>query len=186
MDENFTRLKKWLSENFGQAGIAIYAFLGCLILIILIGLTGLLLKWPFLFPSLGPTAILFFERGQRPAAWPRNVLIGHGVAIAAGWFSLMVFGLTNAAPVFSSHLTTIYIGCAALSLGLTAFIKHLFRAPHPPAGATTLLISLGIFNTYFNMAVLAVSILLTTILGVVLNRLSGGNIPLWGEKSTSS
>lgn len=186
MDDNFTRLKKWLNDNFGQPGIAFYAFLGCLVIIILVGLTGLLIQWPFLFPSLGPTAILFFERGQRPAGQPRNVIVGHGVAILSGWLSLIVFGLISAEPVFATGLTPAYIGSAALSLGLTAFIKHVCRAPHPPAGATTLVISLGIFSSHFDMFIIAVSVILTTALGFILNRISGGNMPVWGKKSQSS
>lgn len=186
MNGDFTSLKKWLNDRFGQRGIAFYAFLGCLSLIALIGITGLLLNRPMLFPSLGPTAILFFERGQRPAAWPRNVLIGHGIAICAGWLSLAVFGLINAQPVFTTGITAAYIGSAAMSLGLTAFFKHLFHAPHPPAGATTLIISLGIFHSLFDMGIIAASVVLTTIVGFLLNRLSGGMMPIWGGKSRSS
>lgn len=186
MDDNFTRLKKWLSEKLGHSGIAIYAFLGSLSVIGLVGILGLLLKWPMLFPSLGPTAILFFERGQRPAAHPRNVVIGHGVAIGAGWISLAVFGLIGTEPVFTTGITAAYIGSAALSIGLTAFIKHFFQAPHPPAGATTLIISLGIFSTPYDMAIIAVSVVCITIIGFALNRLSGGTMPAWGEKSRSS
>lgn len=63
--KGFTGIKKWLNEHFGQPGIAFYAFWGCTALI---ALTGLLLRRPSLFPSLGPAAILFFERDQRPPA----------------------------------------------------------------------------------------------------------------------
>lgn len=184
--KRITGLKKWFEKHFGQAGVAFYAFWGCFIVIALMGLFGLMLRWPLLFPSLGPTIILLFERGQRPAAWPCNILIGHGVAIAAGWVSVAVFGLLSVDTVIATGITPAYAGAAALSLALTAFVKHLFHAPHPPAGATTLIISLGFYTTPFQLSIMALSIVLVTLLGMSLNRLSGGRMPLWGGKSSSS
>lgn len=181
-----TGLKNWLDKHFGQFGIAFYAFCGCLLLAALIGLIALLIQWPLLFPSLGPTIILFFERGQRPAAWPRNVLIGHGVAIAAGWIGLYLFGLHTAPHILEMGMTPARIGAAALSLALTAFVKHLLHAPHPPAGATTLIISLGFYTGALQISALVAGIVLTTILGYSLNRLSGGTMPIWGRRSRSS
>lgn len=185
MNDDFEGFKQWLYELFGQQGIAFYAFLGCLTLMFLLGIVGFLLKWPMLFPSIGPTAILFFERGQRPASRPRNVLIGHGVAIAAGWISLVVFGLVGTDPIFSTGITLPYIGSAALSLSLTAFFKHLLRSPHPPAGATTLVISLGIFSSFFDITIIAVSVIFLTISGFLINNLTGGDMPIWGEGAHS-
>jgi CBS domain-containing membrane protein len=46
------------------------------------------LRQPLLFPSLGPTVILFFETPLSPQASPRNTLIGHAVALLAGYASL--------------------------------------------------------------------------------------------------
>ncbi|HLR77114.1 MAG TPA: HPP family protein [Balneolaceae bacterium] len=183
---NFRSFKKWLEQKWGQPGIAIYAFIGCSTSISLIGLIGLLAHWPLLFPSLGPTVILFFERGQRPAAWPRNTIIAHGIAIAAGWVSLALFGLLDEPNILMSGITTAHISAGAFSVALTAFVKHLFHAPHPPAGATTMIISLGFFTTLPQLTVMALSLILVTIFGWSLNRILGGVMPLWGEKSQSS
>lgn len=68
MEQDPSGFKKWLDKHYDQKGMAFYAFAGCLLTMILLGLTALLLQWPLLFPSLGPTVILFFERGQRLAA----------------------------------------------------------------------------------------------------------------------
>lgn len=179
-------LKNRLNRLWGQPGIAVYAFIGCLTTISLIGVMGLLVHWPLLFPSLGPTVILFFERGQRPAAWPRSTLIGHGIAIGAGWLSLILFGLLNEPNILITGVTPLHAAATAFSVALTAFVKHLFHAPHPPAGATTMIISLGFFTTLPQLGVLALSIILVTIFGWSINRITGGKMPIWGERSNTS
>jgi hypothetical protein len=56
----------------GRLGGAAYAFLLCLVTLAVVGLVGLLVKQPYLFPSLGPTVMLFFETPMQKAATPRN------------------------------------------------------------------------------------------------------------------
>jgi CBS-domain-containing membrane protein len=74
-----------LAERFGgRAGEAIYSFAACLLALVVSGLAAYLAKQPLLFPSLGPTALLFFERPMAATSSPRNALIGHAVAILAG------------------------------------------------------------------------------------------------------
>src|SRR5258708_16406078 len=52
----------------------------------------------FVFPSLGPTAFLFFTTPTAPSASPRNTVIGHAIGACAGYFSLVVTGLTLTGP----------------------------------------------------------------------------------------
>ena len=40
-------------------------------------------RTPFIFPSLGPTAILFFFHPMSPSASPRHALYGHAIGIFA-------------------------------------------------------------------------------------------------------
>jgi hypothetical protein len=42
-------------------------------------------RTPFVFPSLGPTAFLFFFTPTLPTASPRNTLLGHAIGIACGY-----------------------------------------------------------------------------------------------------
>src|ERR671931_2739369 len=51
---------------------------------------------PFVFPSLGPTAILFFFHPMSPSASPRHALYGHAIAILCGYGSLLLVGLQHA------------------------------------------------------------------------------------------
>lgn len=163
----------------GRLGGGIYALLLCLATLALIGLVGLLTRQPLLFPSLGPTAMLFFERPLQAAAAPRNTLFGHGVAIAAGWVSLLLFGLLAAPPVLQEGITPARIGAAAVSVGLTALVLKLLDAPHPPAGATTLIVSLGLLTSPPELLAIAGGVVALTLASVVLNRSLGLRHPWW-------
>jgi hypothetical protein len=61
-------LHKRLEERFGAGGEALYAFVACLLALAVSGLAAFLLKEPLLFPSLCPTAFLFFETPLAPNA----------------------------------------------------------------------------------------------------------------------
>ncbi len=59
---------------------------------------------------------------------------------------------------------------AALSLGLTAGLMVLLKSPHPPAGATTLIISLSILTKPEQLLLLMVAVVLFTVQAFVINR----------------
>jgi CBS domain-containing membrane protein len=70
---------------------------------------------------------------------------------------------------------------AALSLGLTAGLMLLFHASHAPAGATTLIISLGILTQPWQLVVLMLAIIVLTLQAIAINRLFGMPLPLWRQ-----
>ena len=140
---------------------------------------ALLTHNPFIFPSLGPTAFLFFYTPTAPAASPRNTLIGHAIGVVAGYLSLVVTGLTLAGPALAVGVTWPRVLAAALSLGCTAGLMVLLRAPHPPAGATTLIISLGILTKPGQLVLLMIAVALLTLQALTINRLAGIPYPLW-------
>lgn len=136
----------------------------------------------FVFPSLGPTAFLFFYTPTLASASPRNTIWGHLIGALAGYLALVVFGLTEAAPALATSVTLPRVGAAALSLGLTAGLMVWFRVPHPPAGATTLIVSLGILRTPLDLAVLMLAVALLTVQGYIINRAAGIDYPRWSPR----
>jgi CBS-domain-containing membrane protein len=134
---------------------------------------------PFVFPSLGPTAFLFFYTPTAASAAPRNTVFGHLIGALAGYLALVVFGLTESAPAFETGVSAARVGAAAVSLGLTSGLMVWFRVPHPPAGATTLIVSLGILRTPGQLSVLMLAVVLLTVQGFVINRLAGIDYPPW-------
>ena len=137
---------------------------------------------PFVFPSLGPTAFLLFYTPMLPAASPRNTIFGHLIGAAAGYLALILFDLTDAAPALATNVTGARVGAAALSLGLTSGAMVWARVPHPPAGATTLIVSLGILREPEQLAVLMFAVLLLVVQGLAINRLAGIAYPIWGPQ----
>jgi CBS domain-containing membrane protein len=177
----FTRLRlPWLLQHYsGIPVLALFSFINGCISIAIMSVLAVLTSSPFIFPSLGPTAFLFFYTPTAPSASPRNTLIGHAIGVAAGYFSLVVTGLTTAGPALAVGVTWPRVIAAALSLGLTAGLMVLLKSPHPPAGATTLIVSLGILTSPWKLLLLMVAVVLLTLQAIAINRLAGIPYPLW-------
>jgi CBS-domain-containing membrane protein len=180
------RLPWLLAHHSHIVVLALFSFInGCLSIGLMSALAALTHS-PFVFPSLGPTAFLFFYTPTAPTASPRNTLIGHAVGIGAGYLSLAVTGLTMAGPALTVGVTGPRIIAAALSLGLTAGVMVLLRAPHPPAGATTLIISLGLLTKPWQLVLLMGAVVLLTLQALIINRLAGIPYPLWSPPHEST
>jgi CBS-domain-containing membrane protein len=176
------RVPALTERHSSTAVLGLFAFVNGLIAIGAMALVAFATGEPFVFPSLGPTAFLLFYTPLLPAASPRNTLGGHAIGAAAGYLSLVVFRLTDAAPALASSVTGARVGAAALSLGLTSGVMVWARVPHPPAGATTLIVSLGILREPEQLAVLMVAVALLVVQGFVINRLAGIAYPLWAPR----
>lgn len=137
---------------------------------------------PFVFPSLGPTAILLFYTPRSPTASPRHTLYGHGIGILCGYGSLLLVGLHHAPAAIGTNVDSRRIMAAALSLALTAGVMILLKAAHPPAGATTLIVSLGIVTKPFYLLIIEIAVALLVGQGIVINRLAGLDYPLWAKR----
>lgn len=160
-----------------------FAFVNGLVSIAIMAAAAFVTGAPFIFPSLGPTAFLLFYTPTAPAASPRNTILGHLVGVSAGYLALVLFGLTDAAPALATSVTLGRVWAAALSLALTSGFMVWLRVPHPPAGATTLIVSLGILREPWQLLVLMAAVVLLTIQGFVINRLAGIEYPRWRAPS---
>jgi CBS-domain-containing membrane protein len=183
-----TRLQlPWLLEHHARVTVlALYSFVNGCSSIALMAALAHLTGSPFIFPSLGPTAFLFFYTPTAPAASPRNALIGHAIGAACGYFSLVVTGLTTAGPALAVGVTWPRVIAAALSLGLTSGLMVLLRAPHPPAGATTLIVSLGMLTQPWQLVLLMVAVVVLTGQALAINRLAGVPYPLWSARAEAA
>ncbi len=173
------RLPALVERHSSVSVLGLFAFVNGLISIAIMAGTALVTGAPTIFPSLGPTAFLLFYTPTTPAASPRNTILGHLVGVLAGYGSLVLFGLAAAEPAMETGVTTGRVGAAALSLALTSGAMVWLKVPHPPAGATTLIISLGILREPWQLVVLMVAVTLLVVQGWVINRLAGIDYPLW-------
>jgi len=171
---------EWLLQHFPTRVVwAIYVCINGFITIGLLALLALLTGSPFVFPSLGPTAYLFFFSPLAEASSPRNTILGHGIGLICGYAA---FALTVASsPPFGMHpgVHGPRVVAAALSLSATGALMALFRVSHPPAGATTLIVSLGIISQPRELVIIEVAVILLTAQALAINRLAGVPYPLW-------
>ena len=169
-----------LTERFGTRWVlGAFAFVNGLVSIAIMSAAAVLTGQPLIFPSLGPTAFLLFYSPRAPTASPRNTIIGHLIGVVAGYLSLVLFGLTDHGPAFAEGVSWARVGAAALSLALTSGFMAWLLAPHPPAGATTLIVSLGIMPKPSQHAFLMLAVGLLVLQGLVINRAAGIDYPLW-------
>ncbi|MBM3465980.1 MAG: HPP family protein, partial [Armatimonadetes bacterium] len=118
----------------------------------------------------------FFFSPLSPASGPRNTMYGHAIGILCGWGALWLCGLQNAPP---STVDGARVLAAALSLAATCALMILLDAPHPPAAATTLIVSLDLMTSPFHLLIIEVAVGLLTLQAIVFNRLAGLEYPLW-------
>ncbi len=62
------------------------------------------------------------------------------------------------------------------------FSKRALRASHPPAGATVLIVSLGLLKTPTELAMIVAGVAILTVAGWVINRALGTPMPLWSSQ----
>ena len=171
---------EWLLQHFPTRVVwAIYVCFNGFITIGLLALLALLTGSPFVFPSLGPTAYLFFFSPLAEASSPRNTILGHAIGLICGYGA---FALTVASsPPFGMHpgVHGARVLAAALSLSATGALMALFRVSHPPAGATTLIVSLGIISQPKELVIIEVAVILLSAQALAINRLAGVPYPLW-------
>ncbi|WP_019808872.1 HPP family protein [Saccharomonospora halophila] len=160
-------------RRFGRPGRAGYTLVLSAVTLGIVGAVGLAADQPYVFPSLGPTVLLFFESPLRRSASALCTVVGHGVGMAAGIGTLWAYGLVHAPSVLTEGLTVPRVLAAATAVGVTAFVLLAVRCPHPPAGATTLLIGLGLLTTGGELLTIGIGVLLVTAVGLALNRLLG-------------
>ncbi|MET8912270.1 HPP family protein [Micromonospora sp. NPDC004551] len=155
------------------------AFAGSAVAVVVAGAVALLTRQPWLFPSLGPAIMLHVEQPGKPESSPRNTVVGHLVALLAGYAFLVVTGLADRPSALQEGVSGARIVAAAGSLAVTAAVLVLLKAAHPPAGATTLIVSLGLLHTPGQLVVAFGAVLLMTVVDLLFNRATGRPMPLW-------
>lgn len=133
-------------------------------LVLVPGVLAWLTGFPFIFPSLGPTAYVLATKPTAPASRPRRVIGGHLVGVAAGLlaFRLLDPGLAVTAQLDPASPAALAVAASGvLASTLTAAGMLVTDLGHAPACATTLIVSLGLLSTPAQAAgiVLAVVVL---------------------------
>jgi len=148
-----------------------------------------LLAWasgePFIFPSLGPSAfVLAFQR--RIGDTRRTVVGAHAIGGAAGLLAYTALGHGAALTAAAPPLSTVGLRLAAsgvVSVVLTSWGMIATGTNHPPACATTLIVSLGLLPAPHQVGVILAAVLvLVELHGAVLGAfrsLVGASHPIY-------
>jgi hypothetical protein len=155
-----------------------YPAITAAVVIAAVGALAVLVRQPWLFPSLGPTIFLQVVNPDQPASKPWNTFAGHFAGAAAAILALLLFGaLHDQTAVAGGSLTVGRAAASALAVGLTIALQQIAQAQHAPAAATTLLLTLGALQPNGRTALaLAVGVGLVTGLGEVARLLHPATI----------
>ncbi|HZR08978.1 MAG TPA: HPP family protein [Myxococcales bacterium] len=175
---------QWLLTRFDERKVwAAFMFVNGFITIALLAMVALATGTPFVFPSLGPTAFLFFFDPRAPSASPHHAIVGHAIGILCGYGSLLIFHLEHSGSALALGVTWSRVLAAALSLAATGAVMILLNAAHPPAGATTLIISLGAISRPAHLVIIELALVLLVVQAIAINRLAGLDYPLWRRRA---
>ncbi|MGH9604895.1 MAG: HPP family protein [Terracidiphilus sp.] len=177
----------WLLLHFPPRFVrAIYVSINGFVTIGLLSLLALLTGSPFVFPSLGPTAYLVFFSPLADASTPRNTILGHAIGLVCGYLAFVVTGAGTVPYGVHPGIFWPRILAAALSLSATGAAMVLTRVNHPPAGATTLIVSLGIIAKPHELVIIEIAVFLLTAQALLINRLTGLPYPIWNDLPSKS
>jgi HPP family len=150
---------------------SIWAPLSSGLLLLIVGVAGLLVGRPWLLPSLGPTAVLQTENSAHPTSRAWNVIAGHLGGLVAGFIGVLLFQASDAPVVLvAKQLAPERVGASVVAIALTVLFGVLLRASHPPAAATTLLVSLGSIATLVDALNLVAGVVIIAIVGELVRR----------------
>ncbi len=156
---------------------SLFAFVNAGIAIAIMAAMAAYSHQPLLFPSLGPSAFLFFSQPSAAAASPRNAILGHGLGLLIGWICFVSFDIETP----SGSLAAI-----ALSLSLISAAMIAGNIGHPPAASTALMVSMGLIQGVEELVAMIVAVALLALQAFVFNRLSGISYPIWAPRSKAA
>jgi CBS-domain-containing membrane protein len=173
------RLQPWyvLTRYQNRLTRSVFAFVNGSLAIAILSLAAVATSQPLIFPSLGPSAFLFFFQPSAVTSSPRNAIVCHGCGVLVGlgcyWTSVLLFG---------SGTIVGQIVAAAISLGLISSLMIASDIAHAPAASTALIVSLGHMTRWQDGIAIVAAVSMLAAQAWLFNRLSGVYFPLWRGK----
>ena len=121
-----------------------FSVVHCALSVLALGLLARLLDRPLVLPAIGASAYVVFSAPTSPAAAPPSVLVAPLVGALVGAAILALFGIAGERGGLPSAPDWPRIGAVAGSLAGTIGVLRALRCSHAPAGATTVIVSVGL------------------------------------------
>ena len=164
-----------------RRSLGLHVVLGTALTTIILGSFAYLLHEPFVFPSLGPAMFLLFFSPLATMSAPRNVIVGQSIGLGSGYLALIVFRLQGMPPdIFDLSLLRVAAVVFALTLAFGLMVGLGF--PHAPAGASAMIVALGIIDTPLDLGIMMLAVLIVTLSAFAINRLAGIDVPVWSPR----
>jgi CBS-domain-containing membrane protein len=136
---------------------------------------------PLLFPPLAPSAFILFTTPLAPSGSPRNLVMGHTLAVAIGLITLNAMhnlwpgaGLQEPGTMGALRVWTVII-----SMGLITALMLILRCHHPPAAASAMIAAMGFLDPVQALGLVLAAMLLALEAIVLIRGLAGLPYPLW-------
>jgi CBS domain-containing membrane protein len=159
--------------------LTLASLLGAFLVLTIVGTMALFGGPPMIAPPLGATTFICASAPTAPAAAPRNVLYGHAIGLAAGWLSAELFGVWKIGPALAGSMCAPHVLASSLALALTTGFMLRWRCHHPPAGATTLVVALGVVKQPIGLLQLELGAAAVVVFATVWHRMRGVHYPTW-------
>lgn len=162
----------------------LYATCVSALVLAIIGVIAWAVREPWLFPSLGPTIFLQVATPNAPGARVWNTLVGHAIGVAAG-IGAVILCAAGAQPagMSASGPELARVAATAIAVGASTGIQIMISAEHPPAAATTMLISLGALPAdWTTVGTISAGVCLCAALGEIGRRISPARTTAGGRR----
>ncbi|WP_375140850.1 HPP family protein [Salinarchaeum laminariae] len=126
-----------------------------------VGILAVATGQPAIFPSLGPTAYVLAIEHRGPRVERRRVIGGHAIGVLAGLaaYYAIAQGIAVTGGLSPGSMDAIRLAVAGVvSVTLTTWGMLATDATHPPACATTLIVSLGLLSGVVEGAIILASV----------------------------
>lgn len=140
-------------------------------LVLVLAALSLLVREPLIFASLGPTVYELVEQPQMRSARSYNIIVGHFIALGAGFLAIFALKAWSAPNVIATGtVSEERLWCMTIAAVITTFCTLLLRASQPAALSTALLVSSGAMQTRRDALAIVVGVLITVLIGEPVRR----------------
>jgi CBS domain-containing membrane protein len=158
---------------------ALFCLLHGMLAVVTAGALSLVTGTPILFPAYGATAFILMVMPNGLPAAPRSVVLGHCIGATVGWSSAHACNIDFAQATLMHGGSWQHVAAAAIALGVASALMLVARAPHPPAGATTLIFALGQLTPAYDIAIVTGSVAILCLQMGAVYRFANVPYPLW-------
>jgi len=155
------------------------ASLGSAVCIAIVAGAAAIVGQPLIAPPFGATALMCNVLPGTPSSAPRNVVVGHALGLLCGFAALAVTGALGMPSALAGGFRPEHVLAGALAVGATVATTEWLGVRHPPAAASTLIVSLGVLQKPTQLVAVACGAAALAATAWLVHRLCRVPYPAW-------